>query len=85
MLEQQLTAQAAEIAAAGHAGWGNTMLDAVAELAALRKDAERYRWLRDDARGRALSISALEWRNDPALADIAVDAAIATALAIGAA
>jgi hypothetical protein len=44
MLEQQLTTQAAEIAAAGHAGWGNTMLDAAAELAALRKDAERWRW-----------------------------------------
>lgn len=46
MIEQQLTTQAAEIAAAWHAGWGNTMLDAAAECAALRKDAERYRWLR---------------------------------------
>jgi hypothetical protein len=46
MLETLLTTQAAEIAAAGHAGWGNTMLDAAAELAALRKDAERYRWFR---------------------------------------
>ena len=47
MLEQQLTTQAAEIAAAGHAGWGNTMLDAAAELAALEKDAQRYRKLRN--------------------------------------
>ena len=46
MIEQQLTTQAAEIAAAGHAGWGNTMMDAAAELTALRKDAERYRKVR---------------------------------------
>jgi len=45
MIEQTLIKQAAEIAAAGHMGWGNTMQDAAAELAALRKDAERYRKL----------------------------------------
>ncbi len=46
MLEQQLMTQAAEIAAAGHAGWGNTMQDAAAELAALRKDALLGRFVR---------------------------------------
>lgn len=54
------------------------------EVDAERKDAERYRWLRDNPRGRSLSVSALEWRNDPALADVAVDAAMAAA-GIGAA
>ena len=39
-------------------------------------DARRYRWLRDDERGRALSVSGLEWRNDPALCDVAIDAAM---------
>jgi len=35
-IEAVLQAQAAEIARAGHAGWGNTMRDAAAEIRALR-------------------------------------------------
>ena len=38
--------QAAEIARAGHNGWGNTMLALAAALEAAREDAGRYRWLR---------------------------------------
>lgn len=37
--------QAAEIARAGHNGWGNTMLELAAALEAAQEDAERYRWL----------------------------------------
>jgi len=43
--------------------------------AALRKDAARYRWLRDDKRGRSLSVSSLEWTGSAELSDAAVDAA----------
>jgi hypothetical protein len=47
-----------------------------AEIARLRDDAERYRWLRDDKRGRMLSvILALEWTGNPELSDAAIDAA----------
>jgi hypothetical protein len=53
MIEEALRKQAAEIALAGHKGWGNTMTDAEkeinnlrAQLAEAKKDAERYRWLR---------------------------------------
>jgi len=42
---------------------------------ALRKDAARYRWLRDDKRGRSLSVSSLEWTGSAELSDAAVDAA----------
>ena len=49
---------------------------AEAEIARLREDAERYRWLRDDKRGRMLSVVlALEWTGNPELSDAAVDAA----------
>jgi hypothetical protein len=43
---------------------------------ALRRDAERYRWLRDNARGRALSVSAICWELDPRKCDAAIDAAM---------
>lgn len=46
------------------------------ENAALRLDAERYRWLRDDKRGRSLSVSSLEWTGSAELSDAAIDAAI---------
>ena len=39
-------------------------------------DAERYRWLRDDQRGRSLSVSSLEWTGNAKLSDAAVDAAM---------
>jgi hypothetical protein len=42
----------------------------------LQEDAARYRWLRDDRRGRALSVSALEWSGDPDKADASIDAAM---------
>ena len=49
---------------------------AEAEIAQLREDAERYRWLRDDKRGRMLSVVlALEWTGNPELSDAAIDAA----------
>jgi hypothetical protein len=41
----------------------------------LRVDAERYRWLRGDQRGRSLSVSSLEWTGNPELSDAAIDAA----------
>jgi len=44
------------------------------QLAAAQKDAERYRWLRDDKRGRSLSVSSLAF--DAELSDAAVDAAM---------
>ena len=50
-------------------------MKAEAENAALRLDAERYRWLRDDKRGRSLSVSSLEWTGSAELSDAAVDAA----------
>jgi hypothetical protein len=46
------------------------------ELAEARKDAERYRWLRGDKRGRSLSVSSLEWTGNAELSDAAVDAAM---------
>ena len=46
------------------------------ELAEAQKDAERYRWLRDDERGRSLSVSSLEWKNNAELSDAAIDAAM---------
>lgn len=46
-----------------------------AEILLLRKDAERYRWLRDDKRGRMLSVSSLDWTGNPELSDAAIDAA----------
>lgn len=46
------------------------------ELAEAKKDAERYRWLRDDERGRSLSVSSLEWKNNAELSDAAIDAAM---------
>ena len=46
------------------------------ELVAARKDAERYRWLRNDKRGRSLSVSSLEWTGSAELSDAAVDAAM---------
>jgi len=46
------------------------------ELAAAQADAKRYRWLRDDKRGRSLSVSSLAWTGNAKLSDAAVDAAI---------
>jgi hypothetical protein len=46
------------------------------KLAEARKDAERYRWLRGDKRGRSLSVSSLEWTGNAELSDAAVDAAM---------
>jgi hypothetical protein len=46
------------------------------ENAALQKDAARYRWLRNDKRGRSLSVSSLEWTGNAELSDAAVDAAM---------
>lgn len=43
--------------------------------ARLREDAARYCWLRDDKRGRMLSVSSLDWTGDPKLSDAAIDAA----------
>ena len=45
------------------------------QIAALQLDAARYRWLRDDKRGRSLSVSSLEWTGSAELSDAAVDAA----------
>jgi len=50
------------------------MREAAAELDALRKDAERYRWARNDANAEAL-IRMVNWKCDSAL-DLAIDAAI---------
>jgi len=46
------------------------------QIAALQLDAARYRWLRNDKRGRSLSVSSLEWTGNPELSDAAVDAAM---------
>jgi hypothetical protein len=46
------------------------------ENAAMRLDADRYRWLRDDKRGRSLSVSSLEWTGSAELSDAAIDAAM---------
>jgi len=46
------------------------------KLAAAQADAERYRWLRGDKRGRSLSVSSLEWTGNAELSDAAVDAAM---------
>jgi hypothetical protein len=46
----------------------------VAERDALAADARRYRWMRDNQRGRTLSISAIEWTGDADKADTAIDA-----------
>ena len=48
---------------------------AEAEIARLREDATRYCWLRDDKRGRMLSVSSLDWTGNPELSDAAIDAA----------
>ena len=48
----------------GVTAWAEKLLD----------DAERYRWLRDDQRGRSLSVSSLEWTGNPELSDAAIDA-----------
>ena len=50
--------------------------DYVEIIKELRKDAERYRWLRGDKRGRSLSVSSLEWTGNAELSDAAVDAAM---------
>lgn len=42
-IETQLRAQSIEIAADGHAGWGNTMTCAATEIATLRAENERLR------------------------------------------
>lgn len=48
---------------------------AEAEIARLREGAARYCWLRDDKRGRMLSVSSLDWTGNPELSDAAIDAA----------
>ena len=40
--------------------WRDRAEKAEAENAALQKDAARYRWLRDDKRGRSLSVSSVD-------------------------
>ena len=50
--------------------------DYVEIIKELRKDAERYRWLRGDKRGRSLSVSSLKWTGNAELSDAAVDAAM---------
>ena len=41
-----------------------------------QKDAARYRWLRDDPRGRTLSVSSICWTPDTMEADALIDAAM---------
>lgn len=48
-IETQLRAQSIEIAAEGHAGWGNTMTCAAEEIETLRAESERLRTLARDA------------------------------------
>ena len=58
---------------------------ALDELAALRKDAERYRWLRDEEGAHAI-FSALYFNTQtPEQLDAELDAAIARTRAVGAA
>ena len=40
MLIEILRKQAAEVAAAGHNGWGNTMIDAAVEIDRLREEVD---------------------------------------------
>lgn len=77
-LERELAAVTAERDAFKHAldNEAAHRYRVIAERDALRKDAERYRWLRDNHRGRALSVSALDWTGDPCAADTAIDAAM---------
>lgn len=74
------TANIAE--AAGKDGWAKAIRNGIEELAAkeeqiaaLRKDAERYRWLRDTKEYPGYVYDALACRTDH---DRAIDAAIAT-------
>lgn len=53
---------------------GKTGASGITLAAQHKRDAERYRWLRDDPRGRSLSVSALEWSGDPSRADAVIDA-----------
>lgn len=66
ILEMCREIDAAKLATAqeGVTAWAEKLLD----------DAERYRWLRDDQRGRSLSVSSLEWTGNPELSDAAIDA-----------
>ena len=57
----------------GVTAWAEKLL---AELDGAKKDAARYRWLRNDKRGRSLSVSSLEWTGNAELSDAAVDAAM---------
>lgn len=58
----------------------------LAELDALRKDAERYRWLRDRATVGTVHLQTPDgWAHYRSGADEVVDAAIAAAPAVGAA
>jgi hypothetical protein len=59
----------------GEIAQGKCGCAAETEIARLREDAERYRWLRDDKRGRMLSVSSLNWTGNPELSDAAIDAA----------
>ena len=54
--------------------------DAAAEVAALREDAERYRWLRSPQSGQA-GWWHIKYNVDPVKIDAAIDAARAAALA----
>jgi hypothetical protein len=55
------------------------------EMAALRKDAERYRWLRSTTNWASSKGERVDVRNNPELWDSAIDACIARAAAVGAA
>ena len=46
------------------------------EIDRLRKHEARYHWLRDNPRGRALSVSAICCDLDPRVIDAAIDAAM---------
>lgn len=60
----------------GEIAQGECGCAAETEIARLREDAARYCWLRDDKRGRMLSVSSLDWTGNPELSDAAIDAAM---------
>ena len=58
--------------------------DARAELVALRKNAERWLWLRDSGDATCRPLTG-QWRMNPKQCDAAADSAMASARAVGAA
>lgn len=71
-------------ASAPFSAFRETMALTTAEFLALRKDAERYRWLRD-AGSTTWTPFRQQWKMDAALCDAAVDAEIAKQAGIRAA